>query len=152
MTFFRATDGRQYPVSRIVSIGDVEERRVRGATHSTAVIDVEIEGGGTIEAFKGAVEDFLRQPASTFAAQPETYIVNLDDDEPEGYWKTLVIGWSSSLDGKLYPVTTEGVNALGPTNHYILTPDGRVSLADMAVWDSLEDLLEQVRKPAVAAE
>ena len=145
MTFIRAKNERLYPTHRILSIGKYVVRGGEG------IMDIEVEGEGTVECYAHAVEDYLRTPVTTISAQPETYIVCLDDETPGAYWKQLVIGWATSLNGRLYPVTAEGVNDGYEKNHYILTPDQRVSQSESGSWESLEAMLAQEHPAAKAA-
>jgi hypothetical protein len=145
MTFIRAKNKRLYPANRILSIGKDIVRRGEG------IIDIEIDGEGTVECYAHAVQDFLRTAVSAFMAQPETYIVHLDDETHGAYWKQLVVGWATALDGRLYPVTAEGVNDGYEKNHYVLTPDGRVSQIEGGSWESLDAMITQEHPAAQAA-
>lgn len=145
MTFIRATNNRLYPASRVLSVGAPETRRGEGIT------EIEVAGVGPVECYSHNVERFLRQPVTSFAAQPETYILRLDDDSPGGYWKTLVVGWGAAQDGYLYPITADGVNDADDNDHYILTPDGRVSQSENGSWETIEDFLKCEAKAALAA-
>lgn len=144
--FIKARNDRLYPVSRVLSIGKPEVRRGEGIT------EVELEGEGPVEFYSYVIRDFLRGPVTAFAAQPETYLVWLDEETPDAFSKTLVIGWSASRDGRLYPVTAGGVNDGVDSDPFILTPDGQVAEHDGRTWDTLEVFLaDQKQQSAVAA-
>jgi hypothetical protein len=146
MTFIEAKNGRRYSANRIVSIGLSETRRGEGIT------EVELEGAGPVEFYTWRVEEFLRQPVSTFPAQPGTHILRLDEEDPSGFWKTLVIGWAVARDGRLYPVTAEGVNDCEEKEHFVLTPDGRVSQSDCGSYGTVEIWLKHCQNQSLAAE
>jgi hypothetical protein len=114
--FFEAKDGCSCPASRIVRILPVADNSVT----------IELIGGFLVEAFPWRIENLMRQPVSTFAAQPGTFIVQKPDDGDE-IWKTVVIGWCVGLDGDTYPITADGVNDGLDVCLYVLTPDGMVS-------------------------
>jgi hypothetical protein len=143
MTFIRAKNDRLYPAHRIVK---AETRRGEG------IIDMEIEGEGTVEFYAYEVRDYLRTPENAFPAQPGTHIIYVDEESPGGYWKMLVVGWAFCRDGKLYAVTADGVNDGVDSIPYIETPDLRVSQADGGSWDSIELMLASERAQLLAAE
>ncbi len=145
MTFIRAKNEQLYPASRILSIGKDIVR------HGEGITDIEFEGAGTVEFYSYVVRDFLRSAVTTFAAQPETYVIHLDDETPGACWRQLVVGWAVGRDGRLYPVTAEGVNDCTDADHYVLTPDGRVSRTESGSWESLDAMLAQEHAPAKAA-
>ncbi len=145
MILIEAKNGRHYPANRIVSIGPSEVRRGEGIT------ELELEGVGYVEFYSWRIDAFLRQPDRTLEVQPGTYIVRLDDESPEGIWKTLMVGWSVAQDGKLYPVTVHGVNDLEDIAHFILTPDGRVTQSEGDTWESVEVFVQSHREERAAA-
>jgi hypothetical protein len=128
--YFEAKDGRRYPVSRILTIHPVKDNSVR----------VELTDGAAAEAYPHVIDDLNRCPVSTFAAQPETYIVSLNEEgDEERFWKTPVVGWCVAVDGKTYPITADGVNdGAMPHRLCILTPDGKVTEPDHCMWASVD--------------
>jgi hypothetical protein len=145
MNFIQAKNKRLYPATRFVSIGPEIVR------DDEAVVDVEIEGGGTVVFYAHRISEFLRQPVAALAAAPETYIVRIDETVPGGFWRTEVIGWSFARDGRTYPVTAEGLNDGEDTYHYVQTPDGRVSQPESGSWSSVEMLLRDLAEYAKIA-
>ncbi len=68
--FFEAKDGSSYPVNRIVRILPDDGNGVR----------IELTGGISVDVFPYRAERIMKQPVSTFAAQPETFIVEMSED------------------------------------------------------------------------
>ncbi len=148
MHFVQAKDECLYAAEKFLRIGPSVTRQ------GEWLREVEVEGVGLIEFYGFRIEQFLRQPVQSFPAEPGTFLVHLSDDEANGYWKSAVIGWSVARDGHLYPITAEGVNDGLSHTQYVLTPDGRVSLAESGSWDSLDHFLrsEANSNQALAAE
>lgn len=140
MNYIRAKNGRLYPANRIVSIGPFE------TPGGECITEVELEGCGLIEFHSNVIREFLREPTHVIAAQPETYIVRSDEEAVGGFWKMLVIGWGTGRDGRLYPITSDGVNDGTDEDLCVLTPDGRVSHPELGSWETVEVFLAEERR------
>jgi hypothetical protein len=138
--FFRTKDGRAYPLGRI--------RAIHPPRHGAVLVT--LDAGEVVEAHPYEVGELSRRPVTSFAAQPETYVVRLQDDGGE-VDKIAVLGWCVAADGKTYPVTVNGVNDGVADALSVLTPDGKVMRPDAGLWDSIDACVASLRAALKAA-
>ncbi len=134
--FLLAQDGYCYPISQIVRFGLPKDH----------VVLVELTGDRLIRVDDFRIDEMYRRPVTAFAAQPETYVVDEMPDEPGGFYKTAIVGWSVSIDGSIRPITPRGIG--DDDIEYIaavMTPDGKVCQGGL--FDTIERWLE-IKKSA----
>lgn len=141
--YIEATDGTKYPTNSVIAI-----RKPRDVVFTSASSDrkgriqeVVLSSGDTVDVHTNRVEELLRQPSTAFAAASGTYVLNRDSNET---FKTPVIGWSSSLDGAVYPITMNGVNHDLDVSLAVLLPSGEITgydieFATLEEWEEDHD-------------
>lgn len=131
--WFEDLKGNRYPASRVKRIRKGHEITYSSGMKGTAHY-VDLDDEDVVEVSSIYLEDLERAPLSTWAAAPGTYIVSLNGDE---VLKWPVIGWSTSADSQVYPITLNGVNQGQTDTAAVLLPSGDVTAYDQS-WESLE--------------
>lgn len=125
--FFQAKDGCFYPISRIVRIRPVKDY----------IATIELTGGQEVEVDDFHLDQMIGQTVSSFAAQPETYVISPMTDDPDELYKSPVIGWVIAANGSVRPVTALGINDGDTDTVAVLAPNGTIT--EYGIADSLED-------------
>jgi hypothetical protein len=140
--FFRAKDGRAYPVARIRAIHPPRPD----------AIAVALDGGEVVEAWPSDIAELARRPVLGFAAQEGACVVRLEGASAgDDVSKTAIVGWCVGMDGKTYPVTVNGVNDGVAEALAVMTTDGKVSRPDAELWDSIDACIASLRAALKAA-
>jgi hypothetical protein len=140
--FFRAKDGRAYPVARIRAIHPPRPD----------AIAVALDGGEVVEAWPSDIAELARRPVLGFAAQEGACVVRLEGASAgDEVSKTAIVGWCVGMDGKTYPVTVNGVNDGVAEALAVMTADGKVSRPDAGLWDSIDACIASLRAALKAA-
>lgn len=157
MQTFVALDGNTYPFSQIARVR--QERRkitfvskkVDGSRREREgeVVVIEMMNERTVEVETYTYDSWDRLPISTFSAAPGTYIVQLDDEEPNGYLSIPVLGWAIASDTGVYPVTTDGVNDGNSQPKAVLLPTGEVTQFE-GTYESVSQWLEAQKDSAAS--
>lgn len=140
--FFRAKDGRAYPVARIRAIHPPRPD----------AIAVALDGGEVVEAWPSDIAELARRPVLAFPAQEGAFVVRLEGAAaPDEISKTAIVGWCVGMDGKTYPVTVNGVNDGVAEALAVMTADGKVTRPDAELWDSIDACVASLRAALKAA-
>ncbi len=140
-TMLIETDDGFIPLQRIVRASRKDKEGNMRITY---------EEGGNVEtavATAGAWEIATQSGGRFFSAAPGTYLLHeVDGGDDWECCRSVVIGWTMTADGLVYPVTGDGVNDGCDGNIPILHPDGRVQVPQMTTFDTFEEWEKRARE------